>query len=235
MPSCPSSGLCASVLLDCVFDVDNCCIHIGTFKCNLGPCPRLNAGVRTRLHPEDQTLMKILLIDNNDSFTCNLEHLLAGSIPDARIDKVNCARAGVVDPGRYSLAVISPGPGFPSDYSEYGNIIDSGTPVLGICLGMQIINEHFRGTTVKLPGCYHGRAGKIVFEGRTRMVARYHSLCCAEIGSGLQVFARNSEQVVMALRHEKRPLVGYQFHPESFLTPEPEFYIHHALEYFSQF
>ncbi len=180
--------------------------------------------------------MNILLIDNNDSFTNNLEHLLVREIPGARIAMLPYAevsgRNASVNFSSYSLIVISPGPGCPEDYPGYEAVIESGLPVLGVCLGMQIINEYFGGSTARLGGCFHGRTERIDFAGRNLAVARYHSLYCSELGQGLKLLSANSAQVPMAVVHESLSLMGYQFHPESFLTEQPGVFIEYALHYF---
>lgn len=162
--------------------------------------------------------MRILLADNADSFTWNLEHLLALAF-HARVEVAPYPPASACG---FDLLAISPGPGHPGEYPAYGPLLDSGVPVLGICLGMQIINEHFGGTTDRLPGCVHGRAEAIALGDRTLAVARYHSLHTAALGQGLEVLAVNAAGVVMALAHATRPLAGFQFHPESFLTEDGE-------------
>lgn len=181
--------------------------------------------------------MKILLIDNNDSFTNNLEHLLVKIIAGAQIvvlpyAQAFWANAKSVDFDEYDLLIISPGPGCPADYPGYGAVIESGKPVLGICLGMQIINEYFGGRTERLSGCYHGRTESIDFVGKRLNVARYHSLYCAEVGTGLDIFSANDAGVPMAVHHINQPLLGYQFHPESFLTEQPGVFIQYALDFF---
>lgn len=189
--------------------------------------------------------MKIILIDNNDSFTNNLEHLLVREINHPEVTVVSYSKIiqcsvrtdcehskKSVDLDEFDLIVISPGPGKPQDYPEYDAVINSGKPILGICLGMQIINEHFGGRTSRLTGCFHGRAEDIEFNGKTLSVARYHSLYCSAVGEGLEVLAANSQGVPMALVHKQLPLLAYQFHPESFLTEQAGVFIGYALDFF---
>ncbi len=174
--------------------------------------------------------MNILLIDNNDSFTYNLEHLLVnvtGEVPQV----VSYDRLLHHDFCSHDLIVISPGPGAPRDYPFYQTILEYPVPVLGICLGMQIINEHFGGSTERLEGCFHGRTDRIEFSGKSYEVALYHSLCADRIGDGLKVIASTRHGLPMALRHQSRPILGYQFHPESFLTSCGEFFIEYGLSY----
>lgn len=179
--------------------------------------------------------MRILLVDNADSFTRNLEHLLLTAVPGAAVGVQPYAglAAGAVDisAGDADLVVISPGPGRPEEYSAYGGVLAAGVPVLGVCLGMQIINQCLGGRTGQLPGCVHGRAEVIDWAGERRPVARYHSLHVTCVGRGLDVLARNDAGVIMALGSRSRRLLGYQFHPESFMTPDGGAFIAHALDF----
>ncbi|BBD08050.1 anthranilate synthase component II [Desulfovibrio ferrophilus] len=175
--------------------------------------------------------MNAILIDNHDSFTHNLEHLLAAHLGHG--PEVVCYDdLPHLSPVGRELIIISPGPGRPAEYPGYGLWIDSGIPVLGICLGLQIINEHFGGRTDRLQHCVHGKTEDINFLGQTQTVARYHSLYCSNLGTGLEVIAANTNGVPMALAHRNRPIMGYQFHPESFLTKQGGVFIDHALQSF---
>lgn len=184
--------------------------------------------------------MKILIIDNYDSFTYNLyqyfgEILLAKGI------------AGTVDVIRntditldeikqrvYNGIVLSPGPGNPSDRSYFGVCADVITdqkmliPTLGVCLGMQGIAHYYGGTVVRAQVPMHGKTspvqhdGKGVFSGLPQdiEVMRYHSLIAepSSLPSVLEVTAHTRDGEIMGLRHTTRHLEGIQFHPESFAT-----------------
>lgn len=177
--------------------------------------------------------MRILLIDNNDSFTRNLEQLLVRAVSQdhkgARVDVLGHASM----PRQFDswdMIVISPGLGTPADYAGYGAVIDSGLPVLGVCLGMQIINAHFGGKVARLADCVHGKTDTIRYHGRDMTVARYHSLYCSTVGKDLRVLSANGRGLPMILTHDSRPVMGVQFHPESFLTEHGEYFIHDALQ-----
>lgn len=175
--------------------------------------------------------MRIVLTDNNDSFTHNLEHLIytATAVSPCVVPYKELAS---VQPDAWDLLVISPGPGHPSEYPDYARLFSSEIPILGICMGMQIMNEYFGGTTSRSQECVHGKSEEIMMEGRVHVVARYHSLYVSNVGKGLLVTATNKDGVPMTIRHISRPLMGYQFHPESFLTQNGIWFITHALCFF---
>ncbi|WP_457571727.1 anthranilate synthase component II [Desulfovulcanus sp.] len=175
--------------------------------------------------------MNILLIDNNDSFTCNLEHLLA-TTTKGKVKVIPYNELTLEELKGYAFTVISPGPGKPSEYPEYSYLFAQNLPVLGICLGMQIINEFFGGKTAPLPGCVHGKTDIIKFMDRSCRVARYHSLYLSRVADCLEVIATNMNGLPMAIRHKSRKILGYQFHPESFLTQDGEGFINYALKFF---
>lgn len=180
--------------------------------------------------------MRIVLIDNNDSFTRNLEHLLVTAtsyVPEIISYGENGKALVSCSLEQYDLIVISPGPGHPVEYNAYNCVFESRKPVLGICMGMQIINNYYGGTTDRLPDCVHGKTDKIELNGQLKTVARYHSLYLSSIGEGLRVTSTLSgTSVPMIVEHENRPIMGLQFHPESFLTEQGEWYIHHATRFF---
>jgi para-aminobenzoate synthetase component 2 len=175
--------------------------------------------------------MHILLIDNNDSFTRNLEHLLTTAMAEVCVRVKPYVQLRSLDLTAVDLIVISPGPGNPSDYPGYERVIESAIPVLGVCLGMQIINAIGGGQTGRLPGCIHGKTDTITWFGRREIVARYHSLCVMQISDDLDVLARNDAGIIMGLGNAKRRLFGCQFHPESFLTVNGQGIIHDAFAF----
>jgi anthranilate synthase component 2 len=172
----------------------------------------------------------VFVLDNYDSFTFNLVQMFRRyevSIDVARADKVSVAQVEEMSP---HYIVVSPGP---KDPSEAGISVDlirrlhSRIPILGVCLGMQALNEAFGGSTVRAPRPVHGKTSVVHHEQRSVFfgvpnpvtVARYHSLMVSDVHPDLEVTARSAEDgVVMGLAHRHHPLHGVQFHPESFLT-----------------
>lgn len=175
--------------------------------------------------------MKVLLLDNYDSFTHNLAQYLGelGADPDViRADAVTPAGAA----GRgYERIVISPGPGRPEDA---GNSIDfvshfaGRVPVLGVCLGHQAIVAAFGGSVDLAPEPRHGKTSQIrhdgrgVFSGLTDPfeATRYHSLAAQDLPADLEACAWSEDGVVQGVRHVEMDVHGVQFHPESVMTVE---------------
>jgi anthranilate synthase/aminodeoxychorismate synthase-like glutamine amidotransferase len=173
--------------------------------------------------------MKVLVIDNYDSFTYNLVQYL-GEL-GSEIDTVRNDRASVdelLDRG-YERVVVSPGPCTPNEAGISLEVVrrfpEAGVPTLGVCLGHQSLAQAFGGT-VKVHEPIHGKATTIAHDGRTIFagldqeltVGRYHSLVVDdELPECLQESARGGG-VLMALRHRELPAEGVQFHPESVLT-----------------
>ncbi|MFA5817251.1 MAG: aminodeoxychorismate/anthranilate synthase component II [Bacteroidales bacterium] len=188
--------------------------------------------------------MKILLLDNYDSFTYNIAHYLreltGNEIPVIRNDQI-----GVDEVEAYDAIVLSPGPGLPADAGIMHDVIRKFAPtkkILGICLGMQAIGEVFGGTLLNLPSVYHGVAttatiltpDEILFKGLPEKieVGRYHSWVVDEktLPPSLEITAIDESGRIMALRHKQFDVRGVQFHPESVLTPSGKVMISNWLE-----
>ena len=175
------------------------------------------------------SLPRMLVIDNYDSFTYNLVQMFMQyplSIEIHRCDKISLDEVALFTPG---YILISPGPKDPAHTGISIPLIKAyyrKIPILGICLGMQCINEAFGGDTVRAPVPKHGKTsrihhdGQFIFKGLPSpfVAARYHSLMSRFQASELEVTAQSSDQVVMGLSHPRFPLHGVQFHPESFMT-----------------
>ena len=176
--------------------------------------------------------MRVLLIDNYDSFVWNLAQALGalGAEPVVvRNDAVDPARLAADPPDR---VVVSPGPRGPADAGATVAVIRAlagRVPVLGVCLGHQCIAEAFGARVVRAPRPRHGKTSEIRHDGLGVLrgvpspmpAARYHSLAVEEssLPACLAVSARSEDGVVMGLRHRGWAVEGVQFHPESFLTP----------------
>ena len=175
--------------------------------------------------------MRTLLIDNYDSFSFNLFHLLGevnGSEPIVvRNDELTWEELAAL---RVDNIVISPGPGRPEHERDVGVSLDAlrhaGVPVLGVCLGHQALAHVSGGSVEYAPEVMHGRLSPIHHDGRGLFdgvpqgfaAVRYHSLAAGAVPAALRVTAWAPDHVVMALEHRTRPLWGVQFHPESIST-----------------
>ena len=177
--------------------------------------------------------VRILLIDNYDSFTYNLVQAFAGMGAEVlvyRNDAIGVADAVQLNP---SHLVISPGPGRPEDAGVSLDMIDAFAerlPVLGVCLGHQCLVSYFGGDIVRAERLMHGKTSLVTHDGETIFngmsqpfeAGRYHSLCAdrRSLPAQLKLSAETTEGEIMAVRHRSLPLEGVQFHPESVLTPE---------------
>lgn len=192
--------------------------------------------------------MRILLVDNYDSFTWNLEHMLVSA--GVRVDVV---RNDAINPHavvQFDGLVLSPGPGLPTEAGQLMRIIPIAAahrvPTLGVCLGMQAIAEHFGGTLRNLETVLHGQATQLteifsegIFEGMEApiQVGHYHSWVVdeAELPQNLVITAWNETGLPMALSHRHLPMDAVQFHPESVLTPAGNQLMMNWLESVEQF
>lgn len=178
--------------------------------------------------------LRILLIDNYDSFTYNLVHQIAataGRAPDVVHNDWPEWDPSVLD--RYDAVVLSPGPGDPRVPGDFGICADAirsaaerRMPLLGVCLGHQGIGHAFGAAVRRAPEPRHGRPSPVVHDGTGPFaglaspveVVRYHSLMIEDLPDELVVTARADDGVIMGIRHRELPLWGVQFHPESIGT-----------------
>jgi anthranilate synthase/aminodeoxychorismate synthase-like glutamine amidotransferase len=176
--------------------------------------------------------MKILLLDNYDSFTYNLAQYL-GELGHAPVVHRNDAISlGEVESMKPDRIVISPGPGRPEDAGITVDVIRQWgrrIPVLGVCLGHQGIGHAFGGDVVRAPVLMHGKVSSVQHDGRgifagvaqPFVAGRYHSLIVADPPpEALEISARTDDGIIMGLRHREWPVHGVQYHPESVLTGE---------------
>ncbi len=174
--------------------------------------------------------MKILIIDNYDSFTFNLVHYFQ-QVTTASVDVKRNDEISVEEVSAYHKICISPGPGLPAESGIVMDVIkkySSGKSILGVCLGHQAIGQVFGATLVNLPQVMHGVARKTVVTKPDYLFnklptgfscARYHSwVVNVPLNCDLEIIAEDENGYAMALRHKKHDVRGVQFHPESVLT-----------------
>ena len=177
--------------------------------------------------------MKILLIDNYDSFTYNLYHYiskLTKNVDVIRNDKIN---GKTVLRNKYDKIVISPGPGNPNQAGNCLKIVKEvykKIPILGVCLGHQVIGQVFKSKIIGANKLMHGKTslikhnGKGIFKGikKTIRATRYHSLIIDRktFSKELLITAETKDSIIMGIMHKKYNVHGVQFHPESIKTPE---------------
>ena len=176
--------------------------------------------------------MKVLVIDNYDSFTYNLVHYLEDlecEVTVKRNDKLS-----LDDVKAFEKIVLSPGPGIPDEAGLLKEIIRAYAPtksILGVCLGQQAIGEVFGGTLINLDDVYHGVATKVTITvddeslfndmGKSIEVGRYHSwVVDTNLPDDLEATSFDENGQIMSLRHKIYDVKGVQYHPESVLTPQ---------------
>ena len=178
-------------------------------------------------------MIKLLMIDNYDSFTYNLAQMFRQYPLDILVHRNDCIDISRIESLSPDYIVVSPGPKDPAHAGISMPVIAAmhrTVPILGICLGMQCLNEVFGGRTVRSPAPLHGKTSPVHHEGlglfaglpSPFQAARYHSLVTKPdekaLKSDLLVTARSDDGLIMGLSHRCFPLHGVQFHPESFLT-----------------
>jgi anthranilate synthase/aminodeoxychorismate synthase-like glutamine amidotransferase len=175
--------------------------------------------------------MKILLIDNYDSFTFNLYHYISSlkvTVDVVRNDKINSKE---ILKKKYNRIVISPGPGSPNQSGNCINILKTlhrELPFLGVCLGHQIIGQVFGSKIIQAKKLMHGKTSKINSKKigilknlpKTFEATRYHSLIIDKktLSNQLEITAETDDGIIMGVQHKKYNIHGVQFHPESIKT-----------------
>ena len=175
--------------------------------------------------------MKILLIDNYDSFTYNLFHYISKikkNVDVIRNDKID---SKVILKKKYDKIVISPGPGNPNQAGNCLKIVKEvykKIPILGVCLGHQIIGQVFGGKIINAKNLMHGKTSKIMHNSKGLFkniknnfeATRYHSLVVdrRKFPNELLITAETKNKTIMGLMHKKYDIHGFQFHPESIST-----------------
>ena len=175
--------------------------------------------------------MKILLIDNYDSFTFNLYHYLSSlktKVDVVRNDKITTKE---ILKRKYNKIVISPGPGNPNQSGNCLKIVKSlhkDIPILGVCLGHQIIGQVFGSKIIQAKKLMHGKTSKIISKKigilknlpKNFEATRYHSLIIDKktLSNNLEITAETKDGLIMGVKHKKYNVHGVQFHPESIKT-----------------
>lgn len=176
--------------------------------------------------------MKILVLDNYDSFTYNLVHYVE-DISGQKIDVFRNDAITLEEVDKYDAIILSPGPGLPSSAGIMPQLIKryaATKKILGICLGHQAIAESFGGSLYNLDQVYHGISTPVTIDplhkifsgmGSNIQVGRYHSWAVntKDLPKCFSVIAHDQNGVIMGIKHESYDLTGVQFHPESILTP----------------
>ena len=176
--------------------------------------------------------MRIVIIDNYDSFTYNLSHLVKELGADVTVYRND--QFELRDLETFNKIILSPGPGIPEEAGLLLDVIKAykgKKPILGVCLGHQAIGEVFGGKLTNLSDVFHGVATEgtqfghdEIFKGLPRRITmgRYHSWVVSkeDFPDCLEITAESDEGQIMALKHKNYDIRGIQFHPESVLTPE---------------
>ncbi|HET55244.1 MAG TPA: aminodeoxychorismate/anthranilate synthase component II [Ignavibacteria bacterium] len=177
--------------------------------------------------------MKILVIDNYDSFTFNLVQLIGSFTNDILVKRNDKTTVAEIRKMNIDKIVISPGPGKPEDSKVSLDVIKElgkEISILGVCLGHQAIGITFGGVVTNAPTLMHGKTSQIIHDNQNIYknipqnfeAGRYHSLALknGSFSDVLVVTSHTSDNVIMGIRHKEFPIEGIQFHPESVLTPQ---------------
>jgi para-aminobenzoate synthetase component 2 len=186
-------------------------------------------------------MSKLVLIDHNDSFTYNLVSLLyhVGGIKPTVISIGDLVYNDLI---KYDKIVLSPGAGMPKDYTNSFKILQKfaqSKPILGVCLGHQIIAEYYGANLYNLENVVHGQSKRVSVSSSvlfnkmpdTFNVGLYHSWAVSQVDfpNELQITSFSEDKIIMSLQRQRYPVFGLQFHPESFLTENGEMIIENFL------
>lgn len=176
-------------------------------------------------------IMKILVLDNYDSFTYNLVYIVRQLGYGAQMDVFRNDKINLEDVANYDKILLSPGPGVPSEAGIMPELLKKYAAtklILGVCLGHQAIGEAFGGSLINLSEVLHGVASEVTVQDdllfrdipKTFKIGRYHSWVIDEstLSPDLEVIGRTPDHQIMAVRHKQFDVRGVQFHPESILT-----------------
>ena len=173
----------------------------------------------------------VLMIDNYDSFTYNLFQLISELGASVSVHRNDCITIDQVLENNYGSIIISPGPGGPKNAGISIELVQKNKgrrPILGVCLGHQVIAAAFGGNIILSPRLMHGKTSQVYHDGKSIFaglpnpfrVVRYHSLAVDKysLPPCIEVSAWTADGEIMAIRHNELPVEGVQFHPESLLT-----------------
>ena len=176
-------------------------------------------------------MKKIILIDNYDSFTFNLYHYLSSLKVKVDVIRNNQITSDKILKKKYSKIVISPGPGNPNQSGNCLKIVKSlykELPILGVCLGHQVIGQVFGSKIIQAKKLMHGKTSKIISKKKGILkklpkifeATRYHSLIIEKksLSKDLEITAETKDGIIMGVKHKKYNVHGVQFHPESIKT-----------------
>ncbi len=181
-------------------------------------------------------MQKVMILDNYDSFTYNLVHLVE-KILHARVDVFYNDEVDIEKAKKYDKIILSPGPGLPDEAGDMKKLIAALAPthpLLGVCLGHQALGEYLGARLKNLPKVYHGCASPLTIKASHAklfknipngiMVGRYHSwvIDTELLPESFEVTATDHEGNIMAIAHRTLNITGVQFHPESIMTPYGE-------------
>jgi len=176
-------------------------------------------------------MTRVLVIDNYDSFTWNLVHLIGPLVSQVDVVRNDATTVEAVLAQKPDAIVLSPGPCTPNEAGICLDLVDRAAaelPIFGVCLGLQTIGQVFGGSVVRAPLPMHGKVSEVEHRGRTVFrgingplkATRYHSLVVERDScpADLEITAETRDGLVMGLSHRTLPIHGVQFHPESILS-----------------